>query len=85
MTTLEQEAEENYPLLDSSLCRTGAVEEENLQLLGHRKSFISGAKSKCVKAEKIQAEIDGLVFSLETPSKALERIEELNKKLENIK
>jgi hypothetical protein len=58
--TLKQEAEEKYPLLDSSLCRTGAVEEENLQLLGHRKSFIAGANSKWVQAEKIKAQIEVL-------------------------
>ena len=42
--TLEQAAEKEFPLLDTQWCRTGAAEEENLQLLGHRKSFIKGAK-----------------------------------------
>lgn len=42
--TLEQAAEKEFPLLDTQWCRTGAAEEENLELLGHRKSFIKGAK-----------------------------------------
>ena len=41
--TLEEAAEKEFPLLDTKWCRTGAAEEENLQLLGHRKSFIKGA------------------------------------------
>jgi hypothetical protein len=42
--TLEQAAEKEFPLLNTQWCKTGAAEEENLQLLGHRKSFIKGAK-----------------------------------------
>jgi hypothetical protein len=42
--TLEEAAEKEFPLLDTEQCKTGAVEEENLQLLGYRKSFIKGAK-----------------------------------------
>ena len=42
--TLEQAAEKEFSLLDTQWCKTGAAEEENLQLLGHRKSFIKGAK-----------------------------------------
>jgi hypothetical protein len=42
--TLEEAAEKEFPLVDTEWCRTGAAEEENLHLLGHRKSFISGAK-----------------------------------------
>ena len=42
--TLEEVAEKEFPLLDTQFCRTGATEEENFQLLGHRKSFIKGAK-----------------------------------------
>lgn len=42
--TLEEAAEKEFPLLDTKWCRTGAAEEENLQLLGHRKTFIKGAK-----------------------------------------
>jgi hypothetical protein len=42
--TLEDAAEKEFPLLDTQWCRTGAAEEENLELLGHRKSFIKGAK-----------------------------------------
>ena len=41
--TLKEAAEKEFPLLDTEQCKTGAVEEENLQLLGHRKSFIAGA------------------------------------------
>lgn len=42
--TLEEAAEKEFPLIDTEWCRTGACEEENLQLLGHRRSFITGAK-----------------------------------------
>ena len=42
--TLEEAAEKEFPLIDTEWCRTGACEEENLQLLGHRRSFIKGAK-----------------------------------------
>ena len=42
--TLEEAAEKEFPLLDTQWCKTGAAEEENLELLGHRKSFIKGAK-----------------------------------------
>ena len=42
--TLEEAAEKEFPLIDTKWCRTGAIEEENLQLLGHRRSFIKGAK-----------------------------------------
>ena len=41
--TLEEAAEKEFPLMDTEWCRTGACEEENLHLLGHRKSFIKGA------------------------------------------
>ena len=42
--TLEEAAEKEFPLLDTKWCRNGAAEEENLQLLVHRRSFIKGAK-----------------------------------------
>ena len=42
--TLEEAAEKEFPLIDTEWCRTDACEEENLHLLGHRKSFIKGAK-----------------------------------------
>jgi hypothetical protein len=42
--TVEEVAEIEFPLVDTEWCRTGAAEEENLHLLGHRKSFIKGAK-----------------------------------------
>ena len=42
--TLEEAAEKEFPLMDTEWCRTGACEEENLHLLGHRRSFIKGAK-----------------------------------------
>ena len=42
--TLEEAAEKEFPLMDTEWCRTGACEEENFQLLGHRRSFIKGAK-----------------------------------------
>ena len=42
--TIEEAAKKEFPLLDTKSCRTGAAEEENLQLHGHRRSFIKGAK-----------------------------------------
>jgi hypothetical protein len=42
--TIEEAAEKEFPLLNTQWCKTGAAEEENLELLGHRKSFIKGAK-----------------------------------------
>jgi hypothetical protein len=42
--TIEEAAKKEFPLIDTEWCRTGACEEENLHLLGHRKSFIKGAK-----------------------------------------
>ena len=42
--TLEEAAEKEFPLMDTEWCRTEDCEEENLHLLGHRRSFIKGAK-----------------------------------------
>jgi hypothetical protein len=42
--TREEAAEKEFPLLNTEWFKKGAAEEENLQLLGHRKSFIKGAK-----------------------------------------
>jgi hypothetical protein len=53
--TLEEAAEKEFPLLDTVWCKTGAAEEENLQLLGHRKSFIAGAEWQ---AERIPSIIE---------------------------
>jgi hypothetical protein len=46
---VEKLAEKEFPLLDTKWCRTGVVEEENLQLLGHRRSFIKGHKAATKK------------------------------------
>ena len=44
-TELEEAAEKEFPLLKLTNHSSDVyVEEENLQLLGHRKSFIKGAK-----------------------------------------
>ena len=51
--TLEEAAEKEFPLIDTEWCRTGACEEENLHLLGHRRSFIKGAK---YQAERMYSE-----------------------------
>jgi hypothetical protein len=53
--TLEEAAEKEFPLIDTEWCRTGACEEENLQLLGHRRSFIKGANWQ---AERMYSEED---------------------------
>ena len=65
--TLEEAAEKEFPLLDTQFCRTGATEEENFQLLGHRKSFIKGAKWQ---QERSYSEEEVAVL-LETLSKVL--------------
>ena len=52
---LEEAAEKEFPLIDTEWCRTDACEEENLHLLGHRKSFIKGAKWQ---AERMYSEED---------------------------
>ncbi len=69
MKTLEQEAEEHFPLLDTTIDRTGEIKEENLQILGHRRSFIAGANSNYVQAEKIKAQIEVLELHIEHPTK----------------
>jgi hypothetical protein len=63
--TIEEAAENEFSLLDTENDRTGEIEEENLQLLGHRKSFIKGAKSDAARdywfaqfKEMIDKEID---------------------------
>ena len=61
-TELEEAAEKEFPLIDTEWCRTGACEEENLHLLGHRKSFIAGAKWQ---AERMYSEED-MKLSFET-------------------
>jgi hypothetical protein len=59
--TLEEAAEKEFPLIDTEWCKTGAAEEENLQLLGHRKSFIEGAKWQ---EERMYSEEDMINFSI---------------------
>lgn len=59
--TLDEAAEKEFPLLDIKWCRTGAAEEENLQLLGHRKSFIKGA---VWQQEKMYSEEDLFNFAI---------------------
>jgi hypothetical protein len=56
--TLEEVAEIEFPLVDTEWCRTGAAEEENLHLLGHRKSFIKGAKWQQEQDKKMYSEED---------------------------
>jgi len=82
--SLEQQAEEYFPLLDTTNDRKGVIEEENLQLLGHRKSFIAGANSKWVQAEKINAKIEGLLLANDNPSGIFYRISELEQKLKKL-
>ena len=62
--TLEEAAEKEFPLVDTEWCRTGAAEEENLHLLGHRKSFIKGAKWQ---AERMYSEEEVLHLLLNLP------------------
>ena len=52
---LEKAAEKEFPLMDTEWCRTGACEEENFQLLGHRRSFKKGAEWQ---AERMYSEED---------------------------
>jgi hypothetical protein len=84
MKTLEQEAEEYFPLLDTTNDRKGVIKEENLQLLGHRRSFIAGANSKWVQSEIIKAQIDILnKHRLSGEEKFSDTIEELEQQLED--
>ena len=50
--TLEEAAEKEFPLLNTKFDKGGVIEEENLQLLGHRRSFIKGAKWQAEKSDK---------------------------------
>jgi len=84
MKTLKQEAEEYFPLLDTTNDRKGVIEEENLQLLGHRKSFIAGANSKWVQAQIIKAKIDGLLLANDNGSGIMYRIQELEEQLNEL-
>ena len=61
--TLEEVAEKEFPLLDTQFCRTGATEEENFQLLGHRKSFIKGAKWQAEKMYS-EEEVEDLIYKV---------------------
>jgi hypothetical protein len=68
--TIEEAAEKEFPLLNTQWCipgETGAAEEENLELLGHRKSFIKGAKwqaEQLFKDDAIQTLEKGLALLL---------------------
>jgi hypothetical protein len=85
MKTLEQEAEEYFPLLDTTNDRTGEIEEENLQILGHRRSFIAGANSPWVQAEKIKYALEQLYkFRESTFGKGKNVIDELEQKLKEL-
>ena len=79
--TLEEAAEKEFPLVDTQWCRTGAAEEENLQLLGARKSFIKGAKWQ---AERMYSEEEIIAiithFEDEKPLKLKEWFEQFKKK-----
>ena len=61
LETIEEASEKEFPLIDTEWCRTGAAEEENLQLLGHRKSFIKGAKWQQERSYSEKEVIDILV------------------------
>jgi hypothetical protein len=61
--TLEEVAEKEFPLIDTEWCRTGACEEENLHLLGHRKSFIKGAKWQQEQNKDIYSEKEMINFA----------------------
>jgi hypothetical protein len=65
--TLEEAAEKEFPLIDTEWCRTGDCEEENLHLLGHRKSFIKGAnwQSKRMYSEEDMIDFAHFYFTEE--------------------
>ena len=82
--TLEEAAAREFPLMDTEHCRTGAAEEENFQLLGHRKSFIKGA---AWQAERMYTEEDllnafeaGMMFIGEDKGSFREWFEQFKKK-----
>lgn len=53
--TVEEAAENEFPLINTKFDRRGVIEAENLNLLGHRRSFIKGAKWQ---AERMYSEGD---------------------------
>lgn len=64
--TLEEAAEKLYPLLKITNNSSDIfVEEENLQLLGHRRSFIKGAKWQAEKMYS-EEEVKEILFHRET-------------------
>lgn len=56
---VEKLAKQEFPLLNTENDRTGEIEEENLQLLGHRRTFIKGYKA----AQKQYSEEELLQFA----------------------
>ncbi len=89
--TLEEAAEIEFPLVDTEWCRTGAAEEENLHLLGHRKSFIKGAKWQAERmyndiklfTEELKDKIDSFEYSVNQNSYILDYIEEWFEQFKN--
>jgi hypothetical protein len=82
MKTLEQEAKEyaNIPLnrdIDSE-------ERYFNDSVREYDSFIAGANSKWVKAEKINAKIEGLLLANDNPSGIFYRISELEQQLNKL-
>ena len=63
-TELEEAAEKEFPLVDTEWYKTGAAEEENLHLLGHRKSFIAGANWQQKKDKNMFSETDMTGYAL---------------------
>jgi len=65
--TLEEAAEKEFPLLELTIHGSDKyVEEENLHLLGHRKSFIKGAKwqQEQDKNKYSEEEVSELIYNI---------------------
>jgi len=92
--TVEEVAEIEFPLVDTEWCRTGAAEEENLHLLGHRKSFIKGANWQQEQEKKMYSEEEVLpllemlqkckeYFILKTDAKSEEKADAIGQAIED--
>ena len=81
---IEEAAEKEFPLMDTEWCKTDECEEENLHLLGHRKSFIKGAKwqaERMYSEEEVFELLENLVETFNPPTDHLkEWFEQFKKK-----
>lgn len=84
LETIEEASEKEFPLIDTEWCRTGAAEEENLQLLGHRKSFIKGATWQAERMYSKEVYEDALNMQKCSNAGYESRILELQEQIKNM-